>query len=1580
MGNTSSGEDGSGLASPNILSKVTVKGSKADMDAFLTEGRVNNVHIGYVTKKQHERFNPRNVNRKVQLTHAKLKGVKRNWAMISEGPETQSAQNGVVTPLVVLYDTFFARVFLLEPSMRSMFEDNMVRQSKFLVGLVNLLVKMEDHLKEGLTPIYSFADRSVAMGARPEHFEVIVEVLPLALEACAGEGMWTSSVAGAWRDVLSFAMLAVVERTVESWGNSHGSSLSELWHTLEKWRASTKDRIGVFSTGSTAPLATPERLSKSGSHKAVTPFSTASSMGSSLASNGSGRPPEAPPPLGYSDDGDHHYHHKKGLGSLSLRRKGSNAGGASTPSSSAKGASMDLDPGFLSEAEADVLSSNYNSPAGCVSFGSGSSGRNRGGGPRSNGNLYPGDDRLSPPGSHLQSHGSSNGDGGASFSQSMDSIRLGDHEHVSPGTAVLSSSAGGSVGVNPLRGLRPVGDHGPAQSGGSFGSDSRQWASSSGRRTGTAGGSDGGSASSSSVSVTGQNSRASGVSRSSLKNNLLRRKKITRSASLEDDDRRRSMELTGGGGGGRGRGGSRHGSELSGGGAAGMLRGRGRDGNMALSAGYVRSQSVSDEILPMDHHHPGFDAGRKGKTLVSRMRRTASSVIRHPFRSTHSTSSTSPNYGSGSGGGHRSGSAGNGVAGHGHNASYGGDGGARGEDYIGGGGGGGGGSGRHGSGRSRGASTDMGSGGGGGSLRISSASPGSVSTAVPTPSVATPASDADVGERGRMSSNSNSNSNSNSGSRIPGGDSAGTSSRKSADDSFYFSNQDKEREARHRAVQQQQQHQQHGQGGGPDPAGRAGENGDGVGEGGLEEGLRENPWKQMKLHELMAKLEDSTAEETEANFTNIGEAILAHLKPSEVATTRALALDVAQTFVQNVLSERSKDRKSSKIRRRAFKELLAHLIPLMLDCLKSPGGDESAAAAANTSSSAVEENGGEGAGGAGLGSGAGGVDGEEGGLKGLSGEVVVLHYYQQHHQYLLKVAVLETMNRFLTVLRALFRPPQSTRVQKVVAPLLDASEDVLREKAAAVLGKLSLCGRDTLKWANIAIKVSLESHNLLQDAWPDETAGQIPSAEVESIMGDHPLLPPIQDTFNKGDAEAHVLAIGRRFPALCKLLATLVTASLPKAQHADADHQHQHEEDKDKDEDKGKDQSNGASSRTSSQSRPFQIPFLVSLAISLVQRVLRMGEQAWAMLEEERASVQRDDRSPQRKRADEARKAKAESENGTSTLSPELAARVSGLLLPSAVTLLEALVASSRLEKAMESQQGAVCQCMGQAVAQMPVQGGVRFAAYRSMAVIIRYIKPDRASVSLGVPILPLLFNEALLALGNRVSLHPLNTTRERDASLQDGKGKDNSPPQLVFNARTPLNNGHGVKLHEDTVWAGVECLAVFILDCGLFLPAAQVAEVERVVTEGVELLAHRPLEVSPFNDDEPQVLRHASTREAFVRLVHYYLLLAEEKKRNPGSTLYSEARLAFQCHLQDPDGAVARECSVALMALKTDRLAPDSNASNKAVDKALEDMEAEADNNMHAGNGEAGYTLEELENGEYHVVRRGSRPKSPTK
>lgn len=54
----------------------------------------------------------------------------------------QSSSSSTVTPLVILYDAFFARLFLLEPTLRDMFGDNMIRQSKFLVGLVNIMVSV----------------------------------------------------------------------------------------------------------------------------------------------------------------------------------------------------------------------------------------------------------------------------------------------------------------------------------------------------------------------------------------------------------------------------------------------------------------------------------------------------------------------------------------------------------------------------------------------------------------------------------------------------------------------------------------------------------------------------------------------------------------------------------------------------------------------------------------------------------------------------------------------------------------------------------------------------------------------------------------------------------------------------------------------------------------------------------------------------------------------------------------------------------------------------------------------------------------------------------------------------------------------------------------------------------------------------------------------------------------------------------------------------------------------------------------------------------------------------------------------
>ena len=85
----------------------------------------------------------------------------------------------------------------------------------------------------------------------------------------------------------------------------------------------------------------------------------------------------------------------------------------------------------------------------------------------------------------------------------------------------------------------------------------------------------------------------------------------------------------------------------------------------------------------------------------------------------------------------------------------------------------------------------------------------------------------------------------------------------------------------------------------------------------------------------------------------------------------------------------------------------------MLDCLKSPAGTrpqaEDPSMAADNANRGFARGSGRTFDREGLGGGGG--EGTGAGGKDLGGEVVVLHYYQQHHQYLLKVAVLETMNR-----------------------------------------------------------------------------------------------------------------------------------------------------------------------------------------------------------------------------------------------------------------------------------------------------------------------------------------------------------------------------------------------------------------------------------------------------------------------------------------------------------------------------------------------------------------------------------------
>lgn len=84
----------------------------------------------------------------------------------------------------------------------------------------------------------------------------------------------------------------------------------------------------------------------------------------------------------------------------------------------------------------------------------------------------------------------------------------------------------------------------------------------------------------------------------------------------------------------------------------------------------------------------------------------------------------------------------------------------------------------------------------------------------------------------------------------------------------------------------------------------------------------------------------------------------------------------------------------------------------------------------------------------------------------------------------------------------------------------------------------------------------------------------------------------------------------------------------------------------------------------------------------------------------------------------------------------------------------------------------------------------------------------------------------------------------------------------LCFNIRTPANNGHGPVVHENTVWAGVECLAVLVYDFGLHLPPAQVREYQTTtrMSDGYTNRCSRCTGFSPAQDVCPQRLELGST------------------------------------------------------------------------------------------------------------------------
>lgn len=113
-----------------------------------------------------------------------------------------------VRPIAVLAaEIFYGRLFLLDPSLRSMFKGDMAHQGRMLMSMLNTAVNGLTDLEATVPVVRQLGMRHAKYGVKDEHFDTVGSALLWTLEQGLGE-KFTADVREAW--TAAYALLASV--------------------------------------------------------------------------------------------------------------------------------------------------------------------------------------------------------------------------------------------------------------------------------------------------------------------------------------------------------------------------------------------------------------------------------------------------------------------------------------------------------------------------------------------------------------------------------------------------------------------------------------------------------------------------------------------------------------------------------------------------------------------------------------------------------------------------------------------------------------------------------------------------------------------------------------------------------------------------------------------------------------------------------------------------------------------------------------------------------------------------------------------------------------------------------------------------------------------------------------------------------------------------------------------------------------------------------------------------------------------------------------------------------------------------
>jgi methyl-accepting chemotaxis protein len=115
-----------------------------------------------------------------------------------------------------LVDIFYTRLFETAPAVEPLFANTDLRKQKsMLLATLVLLGKSLRNLDSIAPKLRQLGARHVAYGARPEHYQVVAEVMLASMAEVAGEA-WTAEISAAWADALGLVAAAMLEGAEEA--------------------------------------------------------------------------------------------------------------------------------------------------------------------------------------------------------------------------------------------------------------------------------------------------------------------------------------------------------------------------------------------------------------------------------------------------------------------------------------------------------------------------------------------------------------------------------------------------------------------------------------------------------------------------------------------------------------------------------------------------------------------------------------------------------------------------------------------------------------------------------------------------------------------------------------------------------------------------------------------------------------------------------------------------------------------------------------------------------------------------------------------------------------------------------------------------------------------------------------------------------------------------------------------------------------------------------------------------------------------------------------------------------------------